>query len=270
VGGECDTTFIIMANKENFMKRRESIYAGVCALAVLALVISACNQPAAPASGALAANGASDGQVVIVPEPGVTIIAEGAYANRSEFRKVTIRDGVTSIGKNAFEWCTSMTSLSIPDSVTTIGDGAFEWCRSLTWVKIPKSVTSIGDSAFSNCWELTGVTIPKGIASIGRRTFYECRNLSLWSGDIPDSVTTIGDWAFEGCEKLTSVTIPNSVKTIGDYAFYYCQNLAGITIGANVVVDETSFRGCPGDFSAAYAAAGTYRWNGSDWRFNTR
>ena len=173
----------------------------------------------------------------------VTKIANKAFNECKNLKKVTIPDSVTSIGNSAFYGCTSLTSITIPDSVTSIGGVAFSGCSSLTSVTIGKGVTSIGNFAFNSCSSLTSVTIGNGVTSIGYSAFSGCT--SLTSVTIPDSVTSIGSQAFSGCKSLTSVTIPDSVTSISEYAFSGCKSLTSVTIPDSVTsIGNFAFEGC--------------------------
>ena len=190
-------------------------------------------------------------------------------SNRSEIKKVILKNGVTSICREAFYGCNSLTSVTIPNSVTSIEREAFKWCNSLRSVKITNGVTSICREAFYGCSSLTSVMIPNSMTSIESDAFGACDNLKevhitdiaawckitfemvqsnpLYYADdlyvngtlvtdlvIPNDMTSIGDYAFNGYTGLASVTIPNSVTSIGDYTFYRCSSLMSITIPNSV------------------------------------
>ena len=80
-------------------------------------------------------------------------------SNRSEIKKVILKNGVTSIGDYAFRDCSNMTSVTIPKGVKSIGSRAFYNCSRLTSVTIPDSVTSIGSYAFGACNNIKEVHI---------------------------------------------------------------------------------------------------------------
>ena len=183
-------------------------------------------------------------------------------SNRSEIKKVILKNGVTSIGDYAFRDCSNMTSVTIPKGVKSIGSRAFYNCSSLTSVTIPDSVTSIGSYAFGACNNIKEVHITD-IAAWCKISFWHETNSSNPSNPfayaynlylngtlvtdlvIPNSVTSIRPYAFYGCSSLTSVTIPNSVTSIGDRTFEGCSSLTSVTI-PNSVTDiwERAFSCC--------------------------
>ena len=183
-------------------------------------------------------------------------------SNRSEIKKVILKNGVTSIGDYAFRDCSNMTSVTIPKGVKSIGSRAFYNCSRLTSVTIPDSVTSIGSYAFGACNNIKEVHITD-IAAWCKISFWHETNSSNPSNPfayaynlylngtlvadlvIPNSVTSIRPYAFYGCSSLTSVTIPNSVTSIGDRTFEGCSSLTSVTI-PNSVTDiwERAFSCC--------------------------
>ncbi len=174
----------------------------------------------------------------------VTKIANKAFNECTNLKKVTIPDSVTSIGNSAFNSCSSLTSVTIGNGVTSIGYSAFDNCTSLISVTIGKGVTSIGNFAFNSCSSLTSVTIGNGVTSIGNSAFSGCP--SLTSITIPDSVTSIGDWAFAGCTSLTSIIIGKGVTSIGNFAFSSCLSLNAVYITDIAAWCGISFHSSPG------------------------
>jgi len=118
-------------------------------------------------------------------------------------------------------------SFNIPDTiwgdpVISIGRQAFN-NMSLYEINIPNSVISIGSEAFANN-SLTIVKGGNGVASIGAKAFKNAFGSN------------------------TQLTIPNSVTSIGEEAFsqHYTdidkkKSIAGITIGANMVIAQNTF-----------------------------
>ena len=169
-------------------------------------------------------------QVITIPteydDKPVTSIANGAFADCTSLKSITIPNSVTSIGQFAFDGCTSLINITIPNSVTSIGPAAFAHCTGLTNITIPDTVTSIGQFAFDGCTSLISITIPNLVTSIGEGAFAHCTGLTNIT--IPNSVTSIGLYAFAHCTSLTSIIIPDSVTSIEHDAFQDCTSLTGI------------------------------------------
>ncbi len=190
--------------------------------------------------------------VKVIPDPsaasysiknGTKCIADGAFSNCNELKKITIPNSVTNLGDETFENCSGLINIDIPNNVTSIGYGTFEKCSGLINVDIPNSVTNIGDSAFFDCSSLTSATIPDSVTSIGDDAFLGCYKMT--SVTISDGVTSIGDHAFCRCESLANVNIPNSVTKIGESAFSLDYNLTRIDIPSSVTeIGKGAFAGC--------------------------
>lgn len=139
---------------------------------------------------------------------------------------------VRAIADNAFKNCADVKRVSIPDSVTSIGNYAFYNCSALNDVVMPDSVETIGNYAFAACSALDNISLGNGVREIGKFAFYSCS--ALQNVTIPDRVETIGSQAFQSCEALTAVSVGKGVTNIGAYAFYQCGSLASISVdGAN-------------------------------------
>lgn len=77
------------------------------------------------------------------------VIANYAFAKRTELVNITIPGSVKHIGRSAFMDCSGLRDVIISEGVTTIGDYVFTSCQFLN-VTIPKSVTSFGSAIFGN------------------------------------------------------------------------------------------------------------------------
>ena len=64
---------------------------------------------------------------------------------------VTIDPGITTVADSAFAGCTGLTSVVLPDGVETVGSQAFADCTALKRVELPADLQSVGDSAFAGC-----------------------------------------------------------------------------------------------------------------------
>jgi hypothetical protein len=212
---------------------------------------------------------ASDFDLGLVGEKGVTIKKYKGKAQRVNIPAVIDGSPVVEIGDLAFAWCSGLTSISIPSGVTAIGDGAFKGCRGLTSITVDTLNTrysAVNGVLFSKdkktlvCYPAgktyTSYTIPSGVTAIGYEAFAGCRGLTSIS--IPAGVTAIRSSAFSGCSGLTSISIPSGVTAIGAYAFYGCSSLTSISIPSGVTaIGSSAFDGCSGLTSITVDALNT-------------
>ncbi len=154
-------------------------------LIILALIIMQL-----PVSEADAATSASDFKM-----EGTTLVQY-----RGTNTEVSIPNTVEVIAESAFDENDDIKRVVIPDSVKMIEPYAFWGCDNLNTVVLGNGLSEIGDYAFINCKGLKQITIPKTVRSIGIQAFGDCVNMTDIT--IPPEVVSIHDTAFEGCYKL--------------------------------------------------------------------
>lgn len=88
-------------------------------------------------------------------------IAENAFLNRNDIKKVTIQSGVRYVGEYAFAGCESLKSVTLENGLQYIGKGAFAGDGILEEILIPDSVAFVGENAFADCTELKTITFPQ-------------------------------------------------------------------------------------------------------------
>lgn len=187
----------------------------------------------------------------------------GSY--HGDVSMVVLNPGVTVVGEGAFYGCPSLESVSIPASVTFIGNGAFAFCPALATFMVgpgsgyfsavdgvlynqnqstlvaypggklensftvPASVTTIIEGAFTGN-HLTSIAVGDGNLSFtaAEGVLYNAAQTALiaypaaksdTSFPVPGTVSSIWGGAFAGVVHLTSVTLPSGVTTIGVGAF---------------------------------------------------
>ncbi len=113
---------------------------------------------------------------------------------------VTIPNTVEVIAQSAFDDNNDIKRVVIPDSVTTIEGYAFWGCDNLNTIVLGRGLTEIGDYAFTNCKGLTQISIPASVDRIGIKAFADCVNLTDIT--IPTEVKLIHETAFDGCYKV--------------------------------------------------------------------
>jgi len=169
-----------------------------------------------------------------LPENGISIIPDYAFAACSSLTSITIPDGIQTLGDNVFAGCSALKQINLSQNIKTIPDYAFEACRSLTSIIIPDAVTDIGNYAFNDCSSLTNITIPDGVKSLGEGAFAECS--ALKQVNTGANVTFIPAYAFYNCSSLTNIVVPDGVTGINDYAFSGCNSVTNMEYPKNAKI----------------------------------
>ena len=234
-------------------------------------------------------------------EGGVTLITEEAFAGLKNLIWVQLFDAeVEEIADGAFKNCTNLRRVILPDSVKTIGELTFAGCYRLWEVSMGSGMNEIGEQAFSGCVSLTSVKLGDNLkdSGVASNAFLDCHRLvevitkdtavvkgsALYGGvaknaeqihkgesklnvsddgfitmgsrlvgyngsdksvTIPASVENIGAYAFYANTMVEEVVVSDTVKTIGVSAFASCENLKGVTIGSKVnTIGAGAFDGC--------------------------
>lgn len=198
---------------------------------------------------------------------GSTVIHAGAYAGRTDLKRIVVADGVTTVGSKAFSGCSNVMYVFLPKSVQKIGKNVFADCPNVTVLAekgIAKSVTDrlldeelqfkmVGknDTAIilnkinypqeGRCWEYKGVRyrVIKKTDRVRLVTVAGINERSRKKLVIPAKIVLakkaykvvgIEKKACKGMKKLTSVTIGKNVSSIGDKAFQGCKKLKTVKI----------------------------------------
>ncbi|MDA7838884.1 leucine-rich repeat domain-containing protein [bacterium] len=135
------------------------------------------------------------------------------FKERTDIKRVDIKEGVTTIEYGAFKGCSSLASVTFPETLTSIDNYAFFWCKSLASVTFGDALHTIGYRAFFWCSSLASVAFGDGLQTIGEQAFCGLGS-SLASVVFPDGLQTIGNSAFSGCTSLIifcrpGLTIPD-------------------------------------------------------------
>ena len=158
----------------------------------------------------------------------------------------TIEDQpVVAIGEGAFADKTGLKAVSVPDTVRSIAAGAFAGCKNLTSLRTPvftcEGADYFGALFGAKSYDAQGSAVPAGLSTLvltGGDTipdyaFYACRALEAVA--IPETVTEIGSFAFYGCEALVYIPLGHTALTaIGEHAFTNCADLLGLELPATV------------------------------------
>lgn len=94
----------------------------------------------------------------------VTKIADNAFKNNKNIKKITIGKNVTTIGEKAFYNCTALTKITIPSKVNKIGKRAFYGCKKLKNITIKTTKLTkknVGSKAFKGISTKAVIKVPK-------------------------------------------------------------------------------------------------------------
>ncbi|MBQ9151163.1 MAG: leucine-rich repeat protein, partial [Clostridia bacterium] len=183
--------------------------------------------------------------VVVIPETiedlPVTVIGEGAFADLTSLRAVSVPDTVTAIGIGAFAGCDGMTSLRTPVFTchtapwfgALFGAASYDANGSAVPVSLATLVLTAGeeipDYAFYACRGLEVVSLPETLREIGAFAFYGCQSLAYITAG-QTALTAVGERAFSGCAALLSLELPTTVRTVGVGALEGCGAVESLTL----------------------------------------
>lgn len=167
-------------------------------------------------------------QKVIIPEH-CTSIAEGAFENLVNLRRVELNAPIRSVGARAFCGCERLEEILLPASVDTIGESAFEGCWWLDALDLPLRLHDLGAYAFSKTG-LENVHIPDGIKRLPEGIFKGCAGLTSVTG--MQNVGYVDQDAFSD-SAVSDLVFSEEIFTIAD-AFKECLSLKRIFIPVNI------------------------------------
>ena len=90
----------------------------------------------------------------------VVRIAEGAFAERSRLKEITLPDSLRFIDDKAFSGCVALTKLKLPNNAQRLGSWAFSDCETLETVELSADLQHLGEGAFYGCKSLRSVILP--------------------------------------------------------------------------------------------------------------
>ena len=106
-------------------------------------------------------------------------IAEKAFINNKEVKKIAFGGSVQNIGLKAFAGCRFLRRLQIPGNVKVIEEEAFARCKRLKKVVIEEGSTHIATGAFAKCAALESIEIPDSVGMIEVDAFAESPNVVI-------------------------------------------------------------------------------------------
>ncbi len=208
----------------------------------------------------------------------LTAVTDGAFANDTKLKKLSLSDTVVNVSDGAFNNCTSLEYVYIGSSVAALSITAFEGCSTLKEIEVsganknyssldgilyngdktelvrcpaaieeeeitvPDTVASVGEYAFENCKGVKKVILPDA-CGLKEGSFFYCMDLeeTVFGSDL----TEIPAKCFFGCVMLKEIKVPSGVTAIGDYAFFGCISAKAATLPESVTqMGENVFKSC--------------------------
>ena len=102
---------------------------------------------------------------------GVQVINDGAFANQSALRRITLPDSVTEIRSGAFRGCSELRIAELGNGLTRIGEDAFAGNSALSYLRVGNALTAVGAHAFADCGQLSEIHLPDTVTEIGDAAF---------------------------------------------------------------------------------------------------
>lgn len=144
----------------------------------------------------------------LVKLPAATLyIADFAFAQADNLKRVYLNERLHSIGNSAFFGCNILETLVFQGNVKSIGARAFKDCVSLKQLTLPISVGKIGAEAFADCNKLVQLTLPQFCDNIGEMAFKGLT--ALIRLDITCAIGAVESNAFANCGAVIYVNSPS-------------------------------------------------------------
>ena len=127
-------------------------------------------------------------------------IAESAFKNHNNLKKINLPDSIKFIGRMAFYDCNNLEEINL-NNVIEIERNAFSYCEKIE--KIELNALYIGASAFYKCNNLKEIIL-NDTESIGDMAF---SNTKIKTINIPYDCTYLGDGSFNNCFLLETINV---------------------------------------------------------------
>ncbi len=169
-----------------------------------------------------------------VPE-GVEAIADFAFDNCLNLKKINLPESLRKIGRSAFKNI-SITGIEIPDNVKKIEKGAFEGAEKLEKVKLPGELKVIEEDAFKGNKHLKDINVPKKLENVKKGAFDDCTSVDELVKQAIEKYCDLvyGDVSKDKVTDLTDMTML-ALKLLGEKEFDEIQGVAGDVVDDDVV-----------------------------------
>lgn len=160
----------------------------------------------------------------------IEIIADNAFYDRGELRRLVIPRSVTSIGDYAFKLCFKLKTIDLPPKVSHFGVGVFQQCHNLEAVMLPEGVEVIDSGMFVSCNSLLELGLPGTLSEIVPGALASCINLEAIYASakvfnlIPDNKKLIAALTYIDQIGLANEMMRDKLISEGDNIFEYIRN----------------------------------------------
>ena len=139
---------------------------------------------------------------VVFPDT-VTSIAQTAFQNAKNLKKVTMSKNIKTIGSFAFYGTGKLETVVFPEgcALTTIGEGNFEGCSKLSSINLEncQSLTTLASRTFNGCTSIDKLSLPDSIQTIGSQALNNLGDIELASNYLPKNLTSVGGYFLANC-----------------------------------------------------------------------
>ena len=139
----------------------------------------------------------------VVIEGNFTEIAQNAFNNFHNLKKVTMPDTIKTIAESAFDGCMSLKEITLSKNLTKIGNSAFSSCNGLPSITIPDTVEEIGNSAFSGCLQMNTIVLGSGLKKIDQYAFSGFHQQTVSYSGTGANLTCTNDVFSSNCKFIT-------------------------------------------------------------------
>jgi|GEM_PF-3064313 len=160
--------------------------------------------------------------------PADNTYSHGAFY-RSSAVEIVLPDTILNIAESAFEDCNELKRITLPRDLVIIENRAFSACSEMEECEFGSYVREIGYYAFSYTGLRDNIKLPPFLETIGYGAFSLCNHIT--GMEIPQSVTKIESGAFGDCPSLQNIAIYDQ-SLLTNEVFNYAK-LPGITLLGN-------------------------------------
>ena len=170
----------------------------------------------------------------------VTAIGDGAFAELTNLKVLSLPDSVTEFGTGILTGCSALYALRTPlptaDGTAFLGYlyGAESYetnnmpdLRHLEFLELGGSLTELPSYALYDCNDLVAVKLPETVTSLAAYSLYRCESLKYIN---TENLTVLAPHAMDFCLGLEKLELSASLQSIGLGALENCNALRRLTL----------------------------------------